>query len=549
MGRDGQAAAATSRASGQTILAALEDLLVTLRKSSKDLAFYPAGHPRLNRSLEQAAEQLHAVVAGHAPLSLAVSRTGFTFEGQPVGKENRQLATMADELFVRRIQRISFAQEVRAEELAAFLGVITSDPKQLVQQGGPAKVLAAHRVGRILVSEFDFRRVGPENPEQAEVLSPEESSGDHSPAPLESRGKVAPQKSESPESPLAAYDRRDEPTVEALIQRLMQEAASGGIAGYEWTASRLEVDALQAVQEDRLKDVLAILHVFLAHRRAEPLKVEFRERAARAVEMIGGDKMETYLIDHLKRQEGGLARDASAILVGLGPRGIPRVLRLLLSVELMEVRERLAATLVRFHEAAEPEVTRALQAMDRDQARSLAPILGEVGGTAGVALLVSLFRHRDARVREQALRAAGRIDEPATERLIIQAIHDPSPAVLEVAVGLAGAAKLKLATPTLLRLAGQHVLRGKPFALRKAAIAALGTIGDPGAILLLKQVLRTRTWFQRQAGRELRQAAAMALVAMGCAEAREVVETGARSRRRGVRRACTEALQTGAASQ
>ena len=549
MGRDGQAAAATSRASGQTILAALEDLLVTLRKSSKDLAFYPAGHPRLNRSLEQAAEQLHAVVAGHAPLSLAVSRTGFTFEGQPVGKENRQLATMADELFVRRIQRISFAQEVRAEELAAFLGVITSDPKQLVQQGGPAKVLAAHRVGRILVSEFDFRRVGPENPEQAEVLSPEESSGDHSPAPLESRGKVAPQKSESPESPLAAYDRRDEPTVEALIQRLMQEAASGGIAGYEWTASRLEVDALQAVQEDRLKDVLDILHVFLAHRRAEPLKVEFRERAARAVEMIGGDKMETYLIDHLKRQEGGLARDASAILVGLGPRGIPRVLRLLLSVELMEVRERLAATLVRFHEAAEPEVTRALQAMDRDQARSLAPILGEVGGTAGVALLVSLFRHRDARVREQALRAGGRIDEPATERLIIQAIHDPSPAVLEVAVGLAGAAKLKLATPTLLRLAGQHVLRGKPFALRKAAIAALGTIGDPGAILLLKQVLRTRTWFQRQAGRELRQVAAMALVAMGCAEAREVVETGARSRRRGVRRACTEALQTGAASQ
>ncbi len=549
MGKDGQAAAAASRASGPTILTALEDLLMTLRKSSKDLTFYPSGHPRLNRSLEQATEQLHAVVAARAPLSLAVSRTGFTFEGQAVGKENRQLATMADELFVRRIQRISFAQEVQPEELAAFLRVITSDPKQLVQQGGPAKVLAVNGVGRILVSEFDFRRVGPEDQDKAEVLSPEESIGDHFPATLESPGKVAPQRSESPESPLAAYDPRDEPTVEALIQRLMQEAASGGIAGYEWTASRLEVDAIQAVQEDRLKEVLAILQVFLAHRRAEPLKVEFRERAARAVEMIGGDKMEIYLIDHLKRQEGGLARDASAILVGLGPRGIPRVLRLLISEDLTEVRERLAATLVRFHEAAEPEVTRALQAMDRDQARPLPPILGEVGGTAGVALLVSLFRHGDARVREQALRAAGRIDEPAKERLIIQAIRDPSPAVLEVAVGLAGAAKLKLATPTLLRLAGRRVLRGKSFALRKAAIAALGSIGDPGAILLLKQVLYTHTWFQRQAGHELRRAAAKALVAMDCAEAREVVEAGARSRRRGVRRACTEALQAGAATQ
>jgi HEAT repeat protein len=549
MEKDGQAAAATSRAPGPAILTALEDLLMTLRKSSKDLAFYPLGHPRLTRSLERATEQLHAVVATRALLSLAVSRTGFTCEGQSVGKENQQLAIIAGDLFVRRIQRITFAQEVRAEELTAFLRVITSDPKQLVQQGGPAKVLTAHGVGRIQVTEFDFRRVGPGLPEKKEVLSPEESIGDDSPASLKRVGEVAPQKSATPESVLAAFDPREEPTVEALIQRLVQEAASGGIAGYEWTTSRLEVDALQAVQDDRLKDVLAILQVFLAHRRAERLKGELRERAARAVETIGGDKTETYLIDHLRTEEGGLARDASAILASLGPRGIPRVLRLLVAEDLAEVQERLAATLVRFHESAESEVAQALQALDRDQARHLAPILGDVGGAAGVALLASLFRHRDARVREQALRAAGRIDEPGAQRLLIQAIRDPSLAVLEVAVGLAGATKLKLATPTLLRLAGQRVLRGKPFAVRKAAIAALGTIGDPGTIPLLRRLLYTRTWFQRQAGHEIRQAAAMALLAMDCVDAREVVEAGARSRRRAVRRACTEALQAGATGQ
>ena len=174
MDKEGQTATAASGSSGPAILKALEDVLITLRKSSKDLAFYPPGHPRLNRSLEQAAQELNTVVAAHAPLTLAVSRAGFTFNGQPVGKENRQLATMAAELFVRRIQKIFFAQDVGPEELAGFLRVITSDPKQLVQQGGPIKVLAAHRVGRIQVDEFEFRRVGTAagGPAEGTVVSP-----------------------------------------------------------------------------------------------------------------------------------------------------------------------------------------------------------------------------------------------------------------------------------------------------------------------------------------------------------------------------------------
>ncbi len=532
MDKDGQAAAATSGVAGPAILTALEDLLIALRRSSKDLAFYPLGHPLLNRSLERAAEQLHAVVAARAPLSLAVSRTGFTFEGQSVGKENHQLATMAEELFMRRIQRISFAQGIGPEELAAFLRMITTDPKQLVQQGGAAKVLAANRVDRIQVTEFDFQWVSLELREREAAQSPEERTEEDSPASL-----------------LTPRDTQEEPTVEALIQRLVQEAASGGTAGYEWTASRLETANAQAVRDDRLKDVLAILQAFLEHQHGENLKTALRERAARAVETIGGDTTVTYLLDHLRTEEGGSARDVSAILVGLGPRGIPRVLNLLVVENQEEVQERLAATLVRFHEMAEPDVTQALQTLGRDQGYSLAAILGGVGGAAGVALLASLFRHRDARVRREALRAVGHIDDPATERLLIQAIRDPNPTVLEVAVGLAGAAKLKLATPTFLRLAGQRVLRGKPFAVRKAALAALGTLGDPGTVLLLRRVLYTRTWFQRRAGDELRQAAATALLAMDCADAREVVEAGARSRRRRVRRACTVALQAAPAPQ
>jgi HEAT repeat protein len=79
--------------------------------------------------------------------------------------------------------------------------------------------------------------------------------------------------------------------------------------------------------------------------------------------------------------------------------------------------------------------------------------------------------------------------------------------------------------------------------VRKAALAALGAMGDPSAVPLLNTLLYTRTWFQRTAGDELRLAAAMGLLALARPEAREVVEAGAGSRRADVRRACTSALR------
>ena len=598
MDRQGQAAAAAPGTPGPPILKALEELLIALRKSSKDLAFYPPGHPMLNRSLERAAGQLQSVVATRAPLSLVVSRAGFSFEGQPVGKENRQLATMAAELFVRRIQKVFFAEEVGPEELAGFLRVITGDPKHLVQQGGPAKVLAAHGVGRIQVNEFDFRRVaaaagaagrgtgGPGTAGSGQGVAPggkgtgtgapgtaggaeattasagagtvgQGVEGTLGPAGMARLGgpespkgaEAGRQGPTTPESLVAALGSQQEPTVEALIQRLEKEAGSGGGAGYEWAASRLEKAAAHAVHDDWPQDLLAILGVFLRHQRAENLQASLKERAAQALEMVAGGNTVAYLLEHLRTGADESVEALSGVLVELGGRAIPALLSRLATEDRDASRQRLVAILARFCQVAQPDLTRTLQELDRDQACQLLPILAGFGGEIGVILLTSLFRHRDPQVRSGVIRELGRFGEPAVQRLVMQALRDPDPTVLEVAVGLAGSARLKLATPTLLRLAGQRVLSGKPFAVRKAAVTALGAMGDGGAIPMLRGVLYTRTWFQRAAGDELRQAAALALLSMGRPEAGEVVVAGAGSRRGDVRRACTAALRVTPAGQ
>jgi HEAT repeat protein len=562
MNREGAAAGTASGGSGPTSVKDLEDLLVTLRRSSRDLAFYPPKHPLLKNSMENAVSLLRAVVGARAPLAITVSRASFSFEGLPVGQENRQLAAMAGELFVRRIQQIQFGEGVGREELAAFLRMIASDPKHLLEQGGPAKALAALGSQRIQVTEMEFRHLseakgpagrtagaadqgrgkggGPEAGSQEGTEAG--TSGEAIRAPA-AAGVAAGQKPSAAEALLSAMAPKGEETVEALIRRLEREAASGKPAGYEWTAGRLETAASRAVRDDRLKDVVASLRVFLRHQRADNLGEPLRERAARAVETIAAGGTLPYLVEHLRSEADASAEDLVAVLVGLEGRVIPPLLALLATGGQAVARERLVAILAGLSEVAQRELSRALPEADRDQACRLVPILGEIGGEAGVALLASLFRHRDVRVRRETVRELGRIGGTSAHRLLLQALRDPDPAVLELAIGLVGAARVKLAIPALLRLAGQRVLSGRPFAVRKAAVTALGAMGDPGSIAMLVSVLRTRTWFKRAAGDQLRLAAAQALLSMLRPEAREVVEAGARSRRGDVRRACNAALR------
>ena len=578
MEREGQAAGGPPAAAGQALAKALEEMLVGLRRTSKDLTFYPPEHPLLRRSLERATGQVHALVADRSPLVLAVSRSGFTFEGRAVGAENRQLATMAGELFVKRIQKVYFVKEVTTEELVAFLRMISSDPKQLFQDGGPSKVLAAHGVHRIQVNEFDFRRLsvatkpaaaegGPGTAADAGTQKPPRDAGAQgtgtgtgtggdsttAAAAADKTGSAEAASSKGPEAaeperpmeaePSPPVSPQKDQTVEALLERLEREAVEGGVAGYEWAASRLETASARAVREQVLSDLLPVLQTFLRHRQAEDIKAPLKERATKAVETIAAEHTVPFLVEHLVIEGGEAADVLSSVIVALGARAIPLVVERLATTADRAAQEHLLDVLARYLVVDLPALTQALQEAGRDRAAQLAPMLGEIGGEASVGLLLCILRHREARVRREVVRALGRIGGPAIHRPLIQALREPDSGVLEVVIGTLGAVKVKQATPALIRFAGQRVLAGKPFAIRKAALAALGSMGDPGVVPVLTTVLYTRTWFHRAAGDELRQAAAMALLGTARPEARAVVENGARARRGDVRRACTAALR------
>ncbi|OGB99155.1 MAG: hypothetical protein A3G35_04050 [candidate division NC10 bacterium RIFCSPLOWO2_12_FULL_66_18] len=649
MEREGQAAGPTSGAPGPAFVKDLEGLLVTLRRSSKDLSFYPPGHPLLNRSLERAVSQLRGVVDARAPLALVVSRMGFSIEGRPVGAENQQIVSMAGELFVMRVQRIFFAQEVESHEVAAFLQMLTSDPKLIFQAGGPAKFLAAHDVRRIQVNEFEFQRLGEASgsggrgtgtgaggggeigqggtggggggqgagaggaggpgeigaaeageagpagqgleagaagPGQAAhmggtvgglglvgaaggatgvgVSDPalagqgsgvQDGPGAGGPAggaghgggasAQPTAGPGAGQEPSIAEALLASLKSKEEQTVDSLLRRLEAEAASGGVAGYEWAATRLETAATQAAGEGRLTEVVVILRSFLRHRQDENLKAPIRERAAQAVDAVATEGTVASLIEQLGSPGTVSGAELAEVLVGLGATAIPPLLGRLAAEDQEATRTQLVEILGRFREVALPHLTEAVQQAGQDLACDLARILGEIGGETGVALLGRLVRHREVQVRTEAVRGLAQIGATSAHRLLMQALRDPDTSVVELALGFLGAARVRQSVPAILRLAGQPVLAGSAFTVRKAAVVALGAVGDPALVSFLTRLLYTRTWFRRAAGDEIRLAAAQALLSMGRPEAREALEKGSRSRRGDVRRACTAALQKG----
>jgi hypothetical protein len=526
MDTQGRGPSAAPAGGGSSSAGSLEELLVTLRKSSRDLSFYPPAHPLLARSLERALDRVRAEIGGRLVLSFGVTRGGFQVEGRAVGAENPQLADMAADLFLRRIQQVGFGTGIEVGELTAFLRIATADPKTLLEQGGPAKVLASQGVSRIQITELEFRRTEP----AGSATPPGESRSDSDPSGSSDEEGATP----APGEP---------PTAVALLQRLEHEAAAGGTAGYEWAASRLHTVAASAVQADRLAEVVAILRAFLGHRERAGLAEPIRQRAAKAVETIANTATLEYLSDRAGHEGGEAAGDPSDVLVALGSLVVPGVVSRVATADRGPVRERLIGLVLALRHTALPDLVGALKGVDRELGYDLAAGLRGCPDQGSMVLLARFLRHKAVWVRGEALRTLAGIGGDAATRLVLQALGDPDAGVVELAIGHLGAMQVKQATPSLLRFATKPVLKGKAFALRLAAVAALGAMGDRGCIPVLQRILRTRTWFRRSAGEELRRAAASALLALGRPEARSLVETGARGRwRRDVRRACTAAL-------
>lgn len=110
--------------------------------------------------------------------------------------------------------------------------------------------------------------------------------------------------------------------------------------------------------------------------------------------------------------------------------------------------------------------------------RNAVAILGEVGGSRAVELIVSTLAHTEPKVRREALLSLAKVGGEDAGMLVYGMIEDPDPEVRVAAAMAAGALKVERALrPLLALLEEEHDPDVVVDVLR-----ALGKLGDPGAV-------------------------------------------------------------------
>ncbi len=134
---------------------ALAELLRDLAIGWKNLASYPAGHPRLMQSLDAARRRLQSTVPLGDTLTLGVLRDGLLHGGEKIEMISAQ--RLGEALHRRHVAVVSFSGETTARELDSFLRLLAADPRRATQPLW--EELDAAGVNHIVLQPVDFEGV------------------------------------------------------------------------------------------------------------------------------------------------------------------------------------------------------------------------------------------------------------------------------------------------------------------------------------------------------------------------------------------------------
>ncbi len=156
------------------------DVIAEIYKSLKASAFYPANHPLRNNIIRQAYRFLLESLQGNS-LSLLITRNGLqAVEGRAAIENTLATKSLARELFVREIQRLSFLPDLTMEEFEHFLSLLTADPQKIISDGGMEKALADREIRNIITNEIDisavFTKIAVSDDETGEPVREREST-------------------------------------------------------------------------------------------------------------------------------------------------------------------------------------------------------------------------------------------------------------------------------------------------------------------------------------------------------------------------------------
>lgn len=349
---------------------------------------------------------------------------------------------------------------------------------------------------------------------------------------------------------LNLLDPPERMTAAKVLEPILMEAAGGE---HDFMAFAREIDSIATVvelylREDRAEEVSGILELLIREASGEGEKgPELVKHATLVLErLVGPDGVispETLLTEEDSER---LVRTVR-VLAMLGPDALSPLVEMVKERGHMELRDGAVSALV----AAGPVGSQALIAeLSRKNPwyayRNILNILADIKCVEAVGQIGAMVRHPDGRIRREAVRSLGRIGDPGSRTVVLEAADDSSPAVRRTAVRVLGMFKDPGVADYLFDIiyaAGQGPRAKEEEGIAEAACLALGDLRDRSLVPRLLELVRKGGLFRKGMPDEVRAAACVALGTIGDPSAVPVLEKAAKDASAVVRSSAEKALR------
>lgn len=480
-------------------------------KALKAISFYPENHPLRERILH-GAYQAMMNLAKEGRVSLIVQRNGFSLAGLEAAIDNTPMTkSLAQELFAREIQRLTLLPELSMGEFSGFLSLLAMAPQRIIDNGGLAAMLTKRGIQTVIVNEIDISAVF--------TRKNAGEAADEAVAKGTAVGEGHEQDIDQPEG--GRDDHLNELSIEELIALMSTEADDNR---YRQLARMLLAKG-QSLKLERHFDRLFPILVGLVEQNADVTRSAVRrEFAHKVLQQLAMGEMTEHLLGHLEDENFGKKEIIYQILNLLGGEVVDAVIMRLVAVGSTFSRKSLTTALFRIGAPAELSLIGLLKDGRLQVVRTAVAILGEMGSKNAVKGLTLTASHSDDRVRMESIRSLARIGGMEATAVLIDLLQDSNQAIGVQAITWLGNTRNQRALQPLLQLAMKRDVLCKSLTIKKAAILAIGRIGDRQTLDPLFRLIKKRHWIAAGRWDELKILAVKAIGNLGGESAREFLE-------------------------
>ena len=507
------------------------DALGTVYRAFRAWRFYPKSHPTRLSSLSLAHSALLVVLDGNT-LSLACGRTGFSLpDGEALKDTSGLTASLANELFIRRVQKITFVHDLFQDDLLELCRLLCLTPEAIQQSGGIDTMMAARGVRTIWVNEFDLTAILEKRRQVEQTgITPQGIDDD------EAGGEIAPDVEQQSSQP-------DVLTPEQQLQELLGRLTTCADDDTYQMLVRQAVgcaDNLQARHEAHL--LFPLIEMLAGHAGDEFRSESIRGHALFAIEQIfTGDELLQIALGRIEQGNGLSDAALSAVLKAGGTTAISSAVELLGRTNSLKTRKALITILGGLGEAAVPVLLDLMKDSRWFIIRNICKILGAIASRKALAALKTCLQHPDLRVRKEAIRSLAQLGGPEAEAAIIGILRVTDPAMYPQAIASLGGMKSRMSLPELLKIVFSRDLFLQSLPLKVDALVAIAMVGDRQVTPHLVTLLEERRLLAAARGKLLKAAIAACLGKLGDPRAVPALERLA-SNSGEVGSACSDAL-------